>query len=42
MLGGFAHDPHKGHKMLAKGAINRRSDGDRISLTGLAARGGSL
>ena len=41
MLGGFAPDPHEGHKMLAKGALNRRSDGDRISLTGLGMVGES-
>ena len=35
MLGAFDPDPYLEHKMLAKGALNRRSDGDRISLTGL-------
>ena len=35
MLGSFDPDLHEGHKMQAKGALIRDSDGDRISLTAL-------
>ena len=35
MLGSFDPDLHEGHKMQAKGALIRNSDGDRISLTAL-------
>jgi cytochrome c5 len=35
MLGSFEPDQHQGHKMQAKGALIRNSDGDRISLTAL-------
>jgi len=35
MLGAFQTEVHKGHKMLAKGALIRQASGDRISLTEL-------
>ena len=35
MLGSFDRGAHEGHKMLAKGALVRQDDGDRISLTAL-------
>ena len=35
MLGGFDSEAHEGHKMLVKGALARRDDGDRISLTAM-------
>ena len=35
MLGDFDPASHAGHKMLARGALLRRSSGDRISLFGL-------
>ena len=41
MLGGFDRDAHEGHKMLAKGALIRGSDGDRISLFALSSVGSS-
>ena len=35
MLGSFDRDAHEGHRMLAKGALVRQDEGDRISLTAL-------
>jgi len=37
MLGSFDRDAYEGHKMLAKGAIIRQEEHDRISLTALDA-----
>ncbi len=35
MLGSFDRDAHEGHRMLAKGALVRQDEGDRISLFAL-------
>jgi len=35
MLGAFKADDHKGHKMLAKGLLSKRTNGDTISVTAL-------
>ncbi len=35
MLGSFDRDAHEGHRMLAKGALVRQDERDRISLTAL-------
>jgi len=35
MLGAFAPDAHKGHKMVAKGAFMRQANTDRLSVTEL-------
>ena len=41
MLGSFDRDAHEGHKMLAKGALVREDEGDRISLFALSSVGSS-
>ncbi len=41
MLGSFDRDAHEGHKMLAKGALIRSSEMDRIALTALDSAGES-
>ena len=41
MLGSFDREAHEGHRMLAKGALIRRNEGDRISLTALDSAGSS-
>lgn len=35
MLGDFKPEEHKGHKMLAKGLLSRRTSGETLSVTGL-------
>lgn len=39
MLGAFNPEVHKGHKMLAKGALIKQSSGERISITELEMLG---